>query len=430
MARDLDRREWLLATSALGAGAIAFAVGGGGCDHAGGTRDAAAAVLEPSHEALIVAVWARRARAATVAVRAGDAPAVLRELAFGASGSAAVDIGGLAPGAGYEIVVTLDDGTSLAPLRGRLAPDPADARPVRLAVVADIDPNPDFDTDICAHLLAAEPDLLVGLGDFPYTDNGPIAETLEVYRERHAAIRVHPPIRALLDAMPLRAIYDDHEFRNNWDAMFVAAEPARYAAAVAVWDEFFPVRAPAGEVRYRSWRHGAHVECFLLDCRRFRSANAAADGPGKTMLGDAQRAWFLDALARSTATWKLVFTSVPLDFGNGVDHWRGFLSERDALFDAIVAAPITGIAFFSADQHWFASHRHTFGIREFMSGPLARGIATPDATPPGVLFHAERFNALLVDASPDALVVTGLGEGGERFFEERLTVADLTPART
>jgi alkaline phosphatase D len=426
MARDLDRREWLLATGAFGVGAVAFGAGGG-CDGAL-SRDGAAIVLEPTHDAAIVAVWARRARAGTVAVRIAGETVALRDLAIGSSGSGAVDIGGLPAGGAYEIAVELDDGTHLAPLRGRLAP--VDARPVRIAVIADIDPNPDFDTDICAHLVAADPDLLVGLGDFPYTDNGPVAETLAAYRERHAEIRMHPPIRALLDAMPLRAIYDDHEFRNNWDAAFVAAEPARYGAAIAVWDEFFPVRAAAGEIRYRNWRYGAHVECFLLDCRRFRNANAVVDGPGKTMLGEAQRAWFLDALGRSTATWKLVFTSVPLDFGNGEDHWRGFLAERDALFEAIVAAGITGICFFSADQHWFAAHRHAFGIRELMSGPLARGIATPLAVPEGVLFHAERFNALIIDASAEELVVAGVGEGGERFYEERLTVAELTPRRS
>ena len=32
--------------------------------------------------------------------------------------------------------------------------------------------------------------------------------------------------------------------------------------------------APAG-TRYRSWRWGAHVECFLLDCRRYRDDDEA-----------------------------------------------------------------------------------------------------------------------------------------------------------
>src|SRR5205085_10549571 len=139
--------------------------------------------------------------------------------------------------------------------------------------------------DLATHVVAAAPDLLVSIGDFPYTDNGPVAETLEAYRDRHAEIRRLPKVRAILEAAPLYAIYDDHEFRNNWDAAFVAKEPSRYAAAMTVWDEFFPIRSAVGEVRYRSWRWGANVECFLLDCRRFRSADAAPDDANKTMLG-------------------------------------------------------------------------------------------------------------------------------------------------
>jgi phosphodiesterase/alkaline phosphatase D-like protein len=276
-------------------------------------------------------------------------------------------------------------------------------------------------------VVAARPDAIVSLGDFPYTDNGPVAETHDEYRTRHAEIRALPRFRALLEAAPLYAIYDDHEFRNNWDAMFAAAEPARYAAAIAVWDELFPLRDVAGEVRYRSWRYGANVECFLLDCRRFRSANAAPDDAAKTMLGRVQRDWLLAGLARSTAPFKLVFTSVPLDFGNGDDHWSGFRTERGAILDACVDIP--GVVFVSADQHWFAAHRHVHGIRELQFGPLARGIATPSVTDPGVLFRATDYNVGLLDISRDLLVVTAVGPGGARLYEEALTPADLTARR-
>jgi len=183
-------------------------------------------------------------------------------------------------------------------------------------------------------------------------------------------------------------------------------------------------------VRYRSWRQGAHAECFLLDCRRFRSANADPDGPDKTMLGARQRAWLVDGLARSTATFKLVFTSVPLDFGHGEDHWAGYTHERDAIFDAIVAAGVRGIVFLSADQHWFAAHRHAYGIRELQFGPLARGIFEPPPPAPGVLFRAREYNALLVDIDGDALEVSAIGPGGVRLYAERLTADDLTPRRS
>jgi hypothetical protein len=194
---------------------------------------------------------------------------------------------------------------------------------------------------------------------------------------------------------------------------------------VQVWDEFFPQRAAVGEVRYRRWRWGAQLECFLLDCRRFRSANTAPDNAGKTMLGAAQLRWMVDAVTTSTAQFKLILVSVPLDFGTGNDHWAAFATERDAMFAALVGVP--GIVFVSGDQHFFASHRHAFGIREMQIGPLGRGLGTPGPTAPGVLFRAVRFNAGLIDIAGDQLTLMGLGDGGEIFYRETVTSADLTP---
>jgi alkaline phosphatase D len=273
--------------------------------------------------------------------------------------------------------------------------------------------------------LAAEaPELYLSIGDFPYTDNGPPAQTVAEYRARHAEVRTHPPVRGVLEACGMRAIYDDHEFRNNWDAHFAATERDRYAAAMQTWDEFFPLRA-TGEIKYRSWRWGAHLECFLLDCRRFRSANAAPDDAQKTMLGAAQRRWLLDGVTQSSATFKLILTSVPLDFGVGDDHWATFTTERDAIFAALVGT--AGVLFVSGDQHWFAAHRHAFGIREMQIGPLARGIGVPGLMAPGVVFRAERYNAGLVEIDGDRLTFSGLGDDGRRFYSETVTAQDLTP---
>jgi alkaline phosphatase D len=345
---------------------------------------------------------------------------------LGASGTAALDVRGLPPDTAHEIVVRAG-GLRAGPYRARTAPRDDDGRPIRLAVIADVDPNPEFDTDLAAHVVDAGPELMIALGDFPYADNGPAATDAAGYRERHAETRAHGKVQQLLQAMAVRAIYDDHEIVNDWDGAFAAAEPARRDAGLAVWDEFFPLRDAAGEARYRSWRWGAHAECFLLDCRRFRSANLDPDGPAKTMLGAEQRAWLTGAVARSAATFKLIFTSVPLDYGNGDDHWRAFATERQAIFDAVVGIP--GVLFLSGDQHWFAAHRHAYGIREFQVGPFARGILSPPPAFPGVLFRERRFNAGIIDIDGDRITVAGVGPGGVRFYEEALTAAELTPRR-
>jgi phosphodiesterase/alkaline phosphatase D-like protein len=413
----LDRREFL---RTIGAGATTWLVQ---CGDNGGAI-AATAVLDPDQDSAVVAIWSRLVgHEAEIAVTAaGRTVATARVVLDDEVGHAVV--GGLAPDTPHEVTVNVA-GLVLGPHRVRTAPRPADPRPVRVAIIADFDPDPRFASGVIDAVIDAAPDFVLAIGDFPYTDNGPPAQTLPQYRERHALLRIHPPIRALLGSCGLWAIYDDHEVRNDWDGRTRLEEPARYAAAVQVWDEFFPQRAAVGEVRYRRWRWGAQLECFLLDCRRFRSANTAPDDAGKTMLGAAQLRWMVDAVTTSTAQFKLILVSVPLDFGTGNDHWASFATERDAMFAALVGIP--GIVFVSGDQHFFASHRHAFGIREMQIGPLGRGLGTPGPTAPGVLFRAVRFNAGLIDIAGDQLTLMGLGDGGEIFYRETATSADLTP---
>jgi len=88
------------------------------------------------------------------------------------------------------------------------------------------------------------------------------------------------------------------------------------------------------------------------------------------------------------------------------------------------------VLFVSGDQHWFASHRHGFGIREMQIGPIARGIGVPGPVVPGVVFRAPRYNAGLIEIDGDRLTLSGLGEDGERFYSETVTAADLTPRAT
>ena len=388
---------------------------------------AGTAIFEPTSESFLVSAWAVYAREVAIEVRAaGEIVASVRAPVV--AGQAVARITGLAASTAHDVTVLADDGTLMTNLV-RTAPAVDDTRPIRIAVSADLDPQPEFASDIFEQIVAAQPELFVTIGDVPYTDNGPPATTVPVYRERHAAMRSAPHVRAWLAAMGVTAIYDDHEFRNDWDGARAAAEPERFAAAMQVWDEFFPIAEvrPADDVRYRSFRWGANVEGFVLDCRRFRSADDAPDDAGKTMLGATQKAWLLAGLARSTAPFKLVFTSVPLDFGNGNDHWATFTTEREEIFAAIQAMATPGVVFLSGDQHYFAAYRHSAGLREFQVGPLARGLGTIGREAPGVLFRDVRYNFGLLDITPDTLTISGVGPGGDVFYQETFSSAQLAP---
>ncbi|MEO6775467.1 MAG: alkaline phosphatase D family protein [Kofleriaceae bacterium] len=387
------------------------------------------AIFEARSDSFVVSLWSTGARNVTVEI--SDALGVVQSvLAPVIAQQARVLATDLAPGTQYTVSLLTDDGTRMQHAV-RTSPADDDPRAVRIAVSADLDPQPAFDSDIFDQIIAADPDVFFTIGDVPYTDDGPVALTVDEYRQRHGLLRTAPYLRPWLEAIGLCAIYDDHEFRNDWDASRVAAEPDRYAAAMQVWDEFFPLQAtppaPADEVRYRNFRWGANVECFVLDCRRFRSANAAPDDATKTMLGATQKAWFLAALARSTAPFKLVFTSVPLDYGVGDDHWAGYTTEREELLAAIQAMATPGVLFLSGDQHYFAAYRHSFGLREFQVGPLRRGLGTPGPTGPGVLFRDLRFNFGVLDITAETLTIRGVGPGGDVFYKETFSSAQLAP---
>jgi alkaline phosphatase D len=279
-----------------------------------------------------------------------------------------------------------------------------------------------FDT-----LAGVNADLYVSLGDWPYADNPPAAQTAGEFREAHVKARSAAKLQAWLHGTSVRGILDDHEIRNDWDAASAEREPERHAAALALWDEWFPRRG--GGPRYRRWRWGAHLECFLLDCRSYRAPSMAPDGAGKSMLGAAQRDWLVAGDTASAARFKLIFTSVPLDFGHGVDHWAGYTVERDGILDALADAGTPGVIFLSADQHWFAAQRHRHGAREFQTGPLARAPLPLPPPHPDVMMRSGEYNAGVIDADADGLRVQVLGASGGVLWDERFTPEQLTLRR-
>lgn len=293
------------------------------------------------------------------------------------------------------------------------------------------------------------PDFFLFVGDTVYADQicaGPDripgsdfrAGTLEEFRAKHRYNRSDPGVQAFFRRTAVFGIWDDHDVRND---VAGPSEPLMPVGRQAFLD-YFPIVPPAEESGrlYRRFRWGRVLEVFILDTRQYRSRNTDLDGPHKTMLGAEQKRWLLEGLAASTATWKVVVTSVSLSIPTGRaarDSWSnanflgfpepgaGFAAERDAMLESFRSAGVRNLVFLTADVHHAEILRHqltpTWSFHEFAAGPLAafHGFSRPvdQGLNPQTLFALggiENFG--VVDADVGSLTVRIIDVNGAVRF--------------
>lgn len=158
--------------------------------------------------------------------------------------------------------------------------------------------------------------------------------TLADYRQRYAQYRSDPDSKVFHAAMPVIAVWDDHEIAN--DAYKDGAEnhtegtegtfAARRAAALQAWHEWMPVRTPnTADLRqiYRSFDFGGLAALHMLETRLIgrdkpvefadllnpataATARATLASPTRSLMGNTQLQWLQGQMAASTATWQVL----------------------------------------------------------------------------------------------------------------------------
>ena len=136
--------------------------------------------------------------------------------------------------------------------------------------------------------------------------------------------------------------------------------------------------------------------------------NFRKDEPPQTMLGPAQKAWFLERLRQSTATWKVWGNSLgTLDwradpqnlpagltkpwpgagyacFGGGGD-WSTCYSERAEIYDAVREAGVTGFLTVSGDRHSFWAGLSAKALPPAAFEPVGVAFITGSVSAPGIV---------------------------------------------
>jgi alkaline phosphatase D len=402
-------------------------------------------------------LWARGVRAGELAIDVTAPETTSRRLAVRVraeddlTGQTSVD--GLVPSTRYRYRVT-QDGTS-ADGEFVTAPAPGDPSVVRFLWSGDLGGGgfcrpAAGGYSIFPTMLRHPADFFLFVGDTVYTDvpcHKPgvalganfRASTLPQYRARHRHNREDPGLQALLRRMSVYAIWDDHEVRND----FAGPTEPRMPIGRQAFLDYWPIAtAPEEPGRlYRRVRWGRLVELFILDTRQYRSHNSTPDSPGKTMLGPAQRRWLVEGVTSSTATWKVVVSSVTLSMGTGRperrDGWSGanvfglpqdgagFATERDALLGTFRKRDVRNLVFIAADVHHAELIRHhpylDWSFHEFIAGPLSASLGRPrpldfSLNPRSLFARGGVFNFGEVTIEPAHLTVRLIDDTGAVMF--------------
>lgn len=139
--------------------------------------------------------------------------------------------------------------------------------------------------------------------------------------------------------------------------------------------------------------------------------NYRKDGPPATLLGQVQKAWFKDRLARSTATWKVWgCTNGTLDFradlqnlpagltkpwigagygDGGSGDMSGAYTERAEVYDFVRDKKITGFATVSGDRHSFWAGLSAKALPPRAFEPVGIAFITGSISAPGMAEGSE-----------------------------------------
>ncbi|MCO4744819.1 MAG: alkaline phosphatase D family protein [Proteobacteria bacterium] len=194
-------------------------------------------------------------------------------------------------------------------------------------------------------------DLFCHLGDMAYNDG---AETLEEYRSSWREFLSGDGFRQAYAKAGLYAVWDDHEFDNDWNPE--SMDPDQIEAAKQAFFEHVAAERASDGTSWMSYRWGKTAEFFVLDCRSERKPSTRND-PDAEYISAEQLDWLVRGLNESPCHFKVVLNSVPItnmpliwDVAAS-DRWEGYRDQRQAFLDAVDDLAIDNLWLLSGDFH-------------------------------------------------------------------------------
>jgi len=279
---------------------------------------------------------------------------------------------------------------------------------------------------------------------------------------RPAQTRKVAACQAWFEFQPARVIKITGTSIDNYDAPRVTDKPISKFDDNGLGLEEGNIAAINSLKLFRAFRFGKHVELILTDNRSFRSEpmtdqpasalfqpkqfpyvfpqdvievldagrtynggrppetirfngkdvpNPRRNASPQSMLGAAQKQWFLDQLRRSNSTWKLWGNSVGMldwriDFQNlpkdagaqwpttgyallGGDDWSGYRVERNEILNLVRREGIAGLVTIAGDRHCFQAGVLSESLPPKRFDPVGVEFVTGSVSAPGLFEAAE-----------------------------------------
>lgn len=292
---------------------------------------------------------------------------------------AQIPLTGLRPNSEYKYEIWARPGPSAersAVVQGgfRTAPETDDSENIRF-IVTTCQAVRSIDSGAEGHhsyhqMLGFDPHFFVHTGDILYYDKAPLAKNVAEARAKWNLIFAYGHNRRFHQQVTSYFMKDDHDTLKNdcWPGQTYGD---------LTWDEglvLFREQVPMKEKTYRTFRWGKDVQIWMTENRDFRSPNYMPDGPEKTILGDAQKAWLKRTLLESDATYRFVISPGPIvgpdKPGKNDNHSNpGFSHEGQELRDFLSQLESTYVIV--GDRHWqYCSEDPETGLVEMGCGPI------------------------------------------------------------
>lgn len=257
-------------------------------------------------------------------------------------------------------------------------------------------------------MAALEPQFACLTGDLVYYDSGdPDAVTERLARYHWERMFSLPRLVDFVSHHSTYWLKDDHDTLSNDSGPGAAMGDFTFAQGQAIFLQQAPLDRDGPS--YRTFRWGRDLQVWFTDGRDFRSRNKLADGPGKTIWGAEQMAWFQRTVTASDATWKVLVSPTPLvgpdRKGKRDNHANeGFTHEGDEIRAWLKANVPDNFFAVCGDRHWqYHSVHPQTGLHEFSAGPASdeHASGSPGLDPRYHRFHRVQGGFLAVRTGRD-----------------------------